>query len=236
MISNYRERNLMIKKNIALSLFVFTFVIWHLAFGIPRAYADMCTTQYGGTTTCQPSDLTVNKQVKNPDVDSFVENLTTTDHTFPPGSDVLYRLIVKNSSGETFDPVTVKDTLPSYLEFVAGPGTYNKDTKVLEFKLEKMIAGESRTIEVLARVVSANQFPSGKSLFCVTNVAEVSALNRRDSDSAQACLQNGERVTTLPVAGFNDIMVLLPFLGVGLGGIALLQRPEHAEGKGKRGK
>lgn len=190
----------------------------------PSVLADMCTTQYGGTTTCQPSDLTVNKQVKNPTSGVFVENLTTTDPTFTPGSDVTFKLTIKNASGETFDPVTVKDTLPPYLEFVAGPGTYNKDTKVLEFKLEKMIAGESRTVEILARVVDASGFPTGKSLFCVTNVAEVSALNRRDSDSAQACLQNGDVARILPVAGYSDLMLLLPFAGVGLGGLALLRK------------
>lgn len=189
----------------------------------PRVFADMCTTQYGGTTTCQPSDLTVNKQVKNPSTSVFVENLTTTDPTFAPGTELMYRLIIKNSSGETFNPVTVKDTLPAYLEFVSGPGTYNKDSKVLEFKLENLIAGQSRTVEILAKVAGADQFPEGKSLFCVVNLAEVSALNRFDSDSAQACIQNGEKVTTLPVAGYNDLMVLLPFLGVGLGGVALLK-------------
>lgn len=209
-------------KGLILSL---TGLLASVSFGAGTVFADMCTTQYGGETDCQPSDLTVNKQVKNPSNSIFVENLTTTDYTFKPGTDVLYRLTVKNGSGETFDPITVKDTLPTYLEFVSGPGTYNKDSRTLEFKLEKMIAGESRTVEVLAKVVGADQFPAGKSLFCVTNVAEASAKNRRDSDSAQVCLQNGE-VTKggLPVAGFTDFMLLLPFAGVGLGGFALLRK------------
>jgi hypothetical protein len=78
-------------------------------------------------------------------------------------------------------------------------------------------------VEVLARVVPADKFPTGKSLFCVVNVADASALNRQDSDSAQVCLQNGEVARNLPVAGFNDLMILLPFAGVGLGGVALLK-------------
>lgn len=213
----------MIKQHIILSSLTAFLVASVLSLATP-VFADTCTTQYGGTQTCVPSDLTINKQVKNPSTNVFVENLTTTDPTFTAGKEVLYKLIVKNASGETFDPVTVKDTLPPYLTFVSGPGTYNKDTRVLEFKLEKMIAGETRTVEILARVVDASQFPAGKSLFCVTNVAEVKALNRFDSDSAQACLQNGETVTTLPVAGFNDLMILLPFAGVGAGGLALLKR------------
>ena len=217
------------KNNIVLSFIAFSFVIWHLSFGIPRVFADVCTTQYGGTTTCVPSDLTINKQVKNPISNVFIENLTTTDQTFAPGNDVLYRLTIKNNSGETFNPVNVKDILPPYLTFVAGPGTYDSATRTLTFSLENLIAGETRTVEILARVVAADQFPSGKSLFCVVNVSEVRALNRFDSDSAQVCLQNGVLgVTTLPVAGFDSLALLLPFAGVGLGGLALLKKQGKA--------
>ena len=187
--------------------------------------ADMCTTQYGGTTTCSPSDLTINKQVKDPKSNTFVENLTSTDTTFTPGTEIDYRLTIKNNSGQTFDPVNVKDTFPPYLTFVSGPGSYDSTNRVLNITMNNLIAGETRTVDIATRVVDANQFPSGKSLFCVVNVGEVSALNRHDSDSAQACLQNGVLgVTTMPVAGVNDWMMLLPFAGVGLGGVALLKK------------
>jgi uncharacterized repeat protein (TIGR01451 family) len=191
--------------------------------------ADMCTTQYGGSQTCQPSDLTINKQVEDPITKVFVENLTTTDPTFAPGSEIDYRLIVTNSSGETFNPVNVKDTLPAYVTgFIGGqPGTFSFDTTnhILTFQLANLIAGETRSFDLRFRIVDASQFPAGKSLFCVSNVAEVSALNRFDSDSAQACLQNGMvSASTLPVAGYDDLMLLLPAAGVALGGIALLRK------------
>jgi uncharacterized repeat protein (TIGR01451 family) len=190
--------------------------------------ADMCTTQYGGSETCKPSDLTVNKQVINPITKIFVENLTTTDPTFVPGSEVTYRLIIKNNSGETFNPVNVKDILPPYLTFIAGnPGTFDNDSAnhVVNFKLENFYAGETRSFDLRFRVSDASYFPSGKSLFCVSNVAEVRALNRFDSDSSQACLQNGTVLaSTLPVAGYNDLLLLLPMAGVTLGGIALLKK------------
>lgn len=208
------------KKQIFLSLTAFFAGALML---VPSVSADMCTTQYGGTTTCNPSDLTINKQVFNPVTKVYVENMTTTDHTFAATNEVTYRLIVHNGSGETFQ-ATIKDVLPPYMEFVSGPGTYNKETRELEFKMENLIAGETRTVDLLARVVDASKFPDGKSLFCVVNVADVRALNRYDSDSAQVCLQNGPKPTILPVAGFNDLTMILPFLGVGLGGLALLRK------------
>lgn len=212
------------KQSIVLSLVGISAALLTFA---PSVRADMCTTQYGGTTTCSPSDLTINKQVFNPVTKSYVENLTTTDPTFTPTNEVTYRLTVRNGSGETFQ-ANVKDTLPPYLSFEAGPGTYNKDTRVLEFKLENLIAGETRTVDILAKVADANAFPAGKSLFCVVNVAEVRALNRFDTDSAQVCLQNGTSIaTTLPVAGFDNLTLLLPFAGVGLGGFALLRKQKR---------
>ena len=214
------------KQNIILSVFGIVASAFILA---PSVSADMCTTPYGGTETCKESDLTVNKQVKNPTTNIYVENLTTTDPTFVPGSEIDYRLIITNSSGETFSPVNVKDTLPPYVtEFIGGtPGVFSFDetNHVLTFQLANFYAGETRSFDLRFRVTSANNFPAGKSLFCVTNVAEVHAINRNDSDSAQACLQNGNvaGVTTLPVAGFNDFSLLVPFAGVALGGFALLK-------------
>lgn len=206
-------------------LFVTSLALALMAAIVPTVKADStCTTQYGGTTTCVPTDLTINKQVKNPVANVYVENLTTTDHTFKAGSEVVYRLIIKNNSGETFNPVKVKDMLPSYLEFVSGPGSYDSASRTVSFELANLVAGESRTVEILAKVVGAEHFPAGKSLFCVTNVAEVRVLNRMDSDSAQVCLQNGEVIRNLPVAGVNNLLVMLPFAGVGLGGLALLKQ------------
>ena len=212
------------KQNIILYLIA---VIAGLSIFASPVNADMCNTDYGGTTSCKSSDLTINKQVKNPITNIFVENLTTTDPTFAPGSTISYRLFVTNSSGETFQ-ATVKDILPPYITgFVSGsPGNFSFDAtnKVLTFKVSNLIAGQSRTFDVTFTIAPASQFPAGKSLFCVTNVAEVTALNRKDSDSAQACFQNGQitGISYLPIAGFDDLVLILPFAGVALGGIMLL--------------
>jgi len=198
--------------------------------------ADMCTTEYGGTQTCKSSDLTINKQVKNPITNIYVENLTTTDPTFVPGSEIDYRLIITNNSNDTLSPVVVKDILPPYVTgFIGGQadgftydGTFNFDSTnhVLSSTMKYISSGETKAFDLRFRVADASQFPAGKSLFCVTNVAEVHSGDRHDGDSAQACLQNGQisGVTTLPVAGFNDFALLIPFAGVALGGFALLKK------------
>lgn len=212
-------------KHIALNLSYIVLVSCLLSLGVSRVFAQSCTNQYGASVSCAPTDLTINKQVKNPVTGVFVENLGTTDAAFGPGSEVLYRLTIKNSSGETFANVNVKDTFPSYITFVAGPGTYDKTTNTLSFTLTNMIAGETRTQEILAKVSDKNAFPAGRTFVCVVNSAKVSALNRNDDDTAQACIQvEISGASTLPVAGFDDLLLVLPFVGTALGGLVMLKK------------
>lgn len=209
-------------KHIAISLTSLIIGIWTLGFA-PKALAQSCTTQYGGTTTCVASDLTINKQVKHPTSGVFVENLGVSDTPFGVGSDVLFRLTIRNGSGETFNPVTVKDVLPEHLTFVGGPGTYDSATRTLTFTLTNLIAGETRTQEIMAKVVST--LPQDKSMICEQNYGEVSALNRKDNDTSQVCMASKVLgSSTLPVAGFDDLLLILPFVGTALGGLAMLKK------------
>lgn len=209
-------------KHIAPILFCLLFIAYCLLLA-PKALAQNCTTQYGGTTTCVPTDLTINKQVKNTVTGVFVENLGVSDTPFGVGADVLFRLTIRNGSGETFNPVTVKDVLPEHLTFVSGPGTYDSKTRTLTYSLTDLIAGETRTQEIMAKVVTT--LPQDKSMICEQNYAEVSALNRKDDDTSQVCMASKVMgATTLPVAGFDDLLLILPFVGTALGGLALLKR------------
>ena len=204
----------MISKHTALSLL--TSVLLSLGAASPVAAQSYCE----GPT---PTDLTINKDVRNPITGLFVDNLNVTDATYSLGSEVLFRLTIKNASGETFNPVTVKDVFPDQLTFVSGPGTYDTKNRALTFELENLVAGESRTVEILAKFAT-NGIPNGT---CVNNTAYVSAPARPsgDNDTAQVCVQTEVLgATTLPVAGFSDILAVLPFIALGFGGITLLKK------------
>ena len=119
----------------------------------------------------------------------------------------------------------MRDTLPQYLSYVAGPGSYDTNSKVLTTDLENVKVNESREIEILAKVDGAGSFAKDKSLFCVVNHAEVKTDSRTDEDTAQLCIQTQVLgVTTLPVAGFDSFALLIPFTGIGLTGLALLKK------------
>lgn len=190
--------------------------------------AQSCTTQYGNGqygVECVPIDVTINKQVKDPISLVFVENLGPSDNKFSPGAEVNFKLIVHNASSQDWSKVTVRDTIPQFLTFEAGPGTYDKNSKVLTVELENLKANETREFEFLAKVDESGAFSKDKSLFCVTNHAEVKVDSRTDEDTAELCIQTQVLgVTTLPVAGFDSLALLIPFAGLGLTGFALLKK------------
>jgi hypothetical protein len=55
----------------------------------PLAHADSYGSYGGGET---PTDLVINKEVKNPVSNVYVENLGSTDPTFSPGATVSFLL------------------------------------------------------------------------------------------------------------------------------------------------
>lgn len=213
-------------KRIALLL---AFVIWHLTpvlpaggFGIGRVAAQSCTNQYGAAVECQPVNLTINKMVKHPTSGVFVENILSTDTPYSPRSEVLYRMVIKNTSGETMNPVTVTDQLPNEETFVAGPGTYSSPGKpggTLSFMLENVIAGETHTVEVLVKVE-----PVTPTKCDIVNTAKVTSPARPSGDDDTVSICVSKAAPTLPVAGFNDLLLVLPFVGTALGGLAMLKK------------
>lgn len=207
------------KKDLATIFFISLFLC--LFVSRPMAYADSYGSYGGGGV---PTDLTINKVVKNPISNVYVENLGSTDPTFSPGATVSFHLVIKNGSGETMDPVTVIDNLPSYLTFISSnvPATYDKGANSVTFTLSNMIAGESRTIEMTVQVAPKSAFPQDRSLFCVSNYSKVTAPARPngDEDTAELCLATGPG--KLPVAGVNDFIALIPFVTLGGIGSTLL--------------
>lgn len=212
------------------SAFGISLAVLALAASAQAVNAESCTTRYGNGqygVECVPIDVTLNKQVNPPagGPGVFVENLGPSDDKFSPGAEVSFKLIVHNASSQDWSRVTVRDTLPQYLTFEAGPGTYDKNSKVLTVELENLKVNETREFEFLARVEGANAFATDKSLFCVTNHAEVNVDSRTDEDTAELCIQTQVLgVTTLPVAGFDSLALLIPFAGLGLTGLALLKK------------
>ncbi len=208
-------------KHIVPILFCLSLIAYRLSLA-PKALAQSCTNQYGAAVECQPVNLTINKQVKHPTSGLFVENIISSDTPYSPGSEVLYRLVIRNASGETMNPVTITDQLPSEETFVSGPGTYSTPGKPggkLTFTLENVIAGQTRTQEVLVKVEAATPTKCD-----IVNTARVTSPARPNGDDDTVSICVSTVAPTLPVAGFDDLLLILPFVGTAIGGLAILKK------------
>jgi hypothetical protein len=235
-------------KRIALNLTRLAFLSTVALLATRVVSAEECTTQYGngqyGTTTCRPTDLSIDKQVRNPITGVFVENLLSGDASYAPNSEVIFSLKVTNSSNQNFRTVQITDTLPERMvnpkvdepDQTKVTDVKNPDNRTLVFLLkEELKSGQSVEVKIKATVVST--FPTDKSRFCgdlekLQNNAEVKAEDRSDPDSASICVEttNVLGATTLPQAGPEDYLPLLPFIALGITGIALIFRKPAIRG------
>jgi uncharacterized repeat protein (TIGR01451 family) len=202
-------------------------------FGAPVYADETCTNQYGAEVPCPSINLTINKQVQDPENGEYVENVTTAK--FSQNDKVNFKLIVSNTSGETFHNVKVTDTVPENVaiddadtDYLNAEGkkvyTVSTDKKTVDFTIDELTAGKTVTMFIFAHLTGP--YPA-EDQFCRDNWANVTASERPGGDRnfARFCVANkvGE-AAKLPVAGVEDLVYVLPFIGTGLGGLALLKK------------
>ncbi|MBI4057874.1 DUF11 domain-containing protein [Candidatus Microgenomates bacterium] len=162
----------------------------------PATADTTCQPVYGGGQTCvQVGNVLINKTVKNPQTGAFVDNLGVNDPKFSPDQQVPFQLTVTNTGSSTLSKVTVKDTLPQFVDYVSGLGTFDQASKTLTFEVSDLKANESRTFNLTAKVVSVGALPSDQSVVCVVNQAQATANNQTSADNAQFCIQTQPQPT-----------------------------------------
>jgi len=221
-------------------LFISALVIFAFMTSTRGVLADTaCQPIYGGGQTCvQIGNVLINKTVQNPQTGAFLDNLNINDPKFTPSSNVTFHITVTNTGGSTINKTTVKDTLPGFVSFVSGPGSFDSNTKVLTFDIGNLKAGESRTFTVAAKVADEKQLPSDQGITCVVNqVMATSDNGQQSSDNSQFCIQKpvlGEtkgglkvlpapKVTITPPTG-PEMLPLIGLIPTGLFGFLLRKR------------
>lgn len=187
---------------------------------------------YGTTTT--PADLTVNKKVRTPlPPFEFRENLSETDISYKPETDVIFQISITNSGSETFEEVNVRDTLSNNVVSASVASEFNAQFSkpILFFTIKDLKPGETRVIEVTAKLAKETELtPSNRSLICEANEVHVSSEGRSDDDKANYCIKKEVLgVTTLPKAGPEDYLPIVPFALMGILGLKMIFRPNKKQ-------
>jgi len=215
---------------------IFTLLVTTALLVARPVYADGCNGQYGGQygDGCPlPNNLNINKQVQDPMTGLYVENVTTPK--FSQGNKVVFKLIVTNTSGETFFPVYVNDTVPENLVIDDADVTkvnkdgkkkikISSDKKHVKVEVDELPAGASFDVYIWTHLVGT--YPTDDQ-FCRDNWADVHSPQRPEGDKnfARFCVANKVLgASTLPTAGASDLLYMLPFALSGLGGIAIMRK------------
>lgn len=204
-------------------LFVALLVIGYCVLGIPRAYADGCTNQYGGSVECPSTNIVINKKVRYPtNTNLFVENLTSNDPAYSPKDEVEYDVAVTNTSNVNFATVTVIDIFPQYVTFLSGPGRYEAAANKLTYEISDLKAGTTVHNRMLVKVKDASAIGADIRCDIVNTVTATGPGGQSDQDTSALCVQTKVLgATTLPVAGFEDNMIMTTFATIGGMGVLL---------------
>lgn len=212
------------KKTLIVLSFLFSLV---LVSAVPSFAQYGQYGQYGQTTPSQ--SILIDKQVGKPVGTTkggvtqieYVDNLTLSDTRFKPGAEVNFKIRVKNTSSVSLSSVTVSDTIPTYIEPIEGPGTYDASTRIITFNAGTLAPDEEKTYFLKTQLYGQDKLPADRGLMCITNYAKAYNATVSDDDTAQFCIEKEViGVKQAPKAGPELNFLLLAgqmgLLGVGV--------------------
>ena len=147
--------------------------------------------------------------VKNPATGTFVDHLGPTDPKYRPLDIVVFQIKVNNPGDEELNVVEVVDLLPDFLDFMTGPGNFNKESRKLTFKVEGLKNGETKNYEIKARISHQSTFPEEKNVVCPVNIVEAVFGDKTDRDESQFCIEKEMIAPEVPEAGAESIILAL---------------------------
>lgn len=167
------------------------FSIFYLLFSI-NIYA-----QYGPYGPAGAPSILIDKMVGKPGGQTkggttsleYVDNLSVTDYKFKPGQEIFFQLKVKNTSNQNLNDVVVKDFVPSYLDPLKGPGTYDNNSRIITINAGNFSVDEEKIYVLKMKILFQDKLPADKGLFCLVNKADASTNDAYDDDTSQFCIE-----------------------------------------------
>ncbi len=184
------------------ALFASTMLMTGTVFAAGGAYQyqgqSQCQPIYGGGQVCvQSGNIVVNKTVQNPKTLTYVDNLGMNDIKYSPDQTINFQITVSNVSDNEVQNIKVVDTLPQYVLFTSGPGTYDPKANTLTFTLSSLAGKKSQTFTVTGRIASYDTITQ-TGITCVVNQAMETSNNQTSTDNAQFCI---EKPSVTPTPG-----------------------------------
>ena len=207
-------------------LFAYLAVFFSFLVLVPSVSAD-CVGQYGQYgQPCPSYAIVVDKMVGKPGTSNdatvyeYVDNLSASDPRFKPDQIVFFKVKIKNTSTTKLVGMEVRDTIPSYLDPLEGPGSYNSATREISWDAGDFNVDEEKTFYLKMKVLPQANLPADRGLLCVTNNVRASSSNAYDDDTVALCIEKQVLgAQNVPSAGpeFGLLLLAGNLLGAGAG-------------------
>jgi len=156
---------------------------------------------YKGSESC--ARITIDKKVLKPGSKDYVDNLSLLDPKYHSADTVVFQIVVQNTGSEDLTDLQVVDTLPQYVSFVSGAGSYDKNTNKLSFTIASLKAGESQTFYVSTKAADNITFNNNGTVCTTNNVRAEKKDKAAAEDSSSFCIERVLKVQP-PVLGLKE--------------------------------
>lgn len=144
--------------------------------------------------------ISVDKKVKSINDSQYFDNIEASKKTFFEKDLIEFQIKVENIFTEPVYNVNVKDMLPKNLGLIFYPGKFDNDQYIVEWNIDKLDPGESKTYLIRAKVQGVSRFST---LTKQTNKVEACGGGTCNADNASYFIGK----TTVPATGNADILV-----------------------------
>lgn len=169
---------------------------------IASAQTTTCTPIYGGGQTCvEAGNIQLDKKIRHPETNQFVDHLTTDSPRFTHDQQVTFTIRVQNTGNNTLSGITVEDTLPGALVYTDKNGEFNADRNTVTYTIDRLDKGQARTITVQTRVVGQEAL-AGSDITCLANLVRAftdDTRNNPSTDTTKFCIE-AQQVSEQPSA------------------------------------
>lgn len=127
--------------------------------------------------------ITIDKKIRLPKDNVVLDNVSDTNYVFVEGDTIEFEIVVTNTGNEDLTDIKLSDVMPQYLSMVFNPGSLDKNSNTVNWNLDKLSPGESKTYVIRAKisgVESVNRIQTIK----LTNKAYAVAGDVSDKDFA----------------------------------------------------
>jgi len=142
-------------------------------------------------------NVSIDKKIRPINDSNFYDNIGKEQKIFVNDDVIDYRIVVENTGKDILSNLVVTDYYPVVNQIILAPGEINKTTRQINWKIDTLNPGESKTFTIRAKIINSSTWKSQ------TNVVQVKNNNVFDKDSATFYL-NGK---VIPVTGNSDLVV-----------------------------